>query len=221
MRAAFADAVGVAPLRKLLGYPDERHRVLVLGLHASGKTSCVCRMQGELTESIRPTTGFNVTLIVHDGTTLEMWDVGGNDRWVRPLNRHYLPNTQAVVLVVDSTDLAHVGCAEATAERWDESVVSMLRQLLAEAELLDVPFLVLANKSDLPNAMPAEVRIRLDLDGLMARSQRRWHITSSSAVTGDGLHAALDWVVNAIRSKRSAPQGTLLPPPVYRAAGPA
>ena len=178
--------------RAWLGERSAPYRVLILGLHGSGKTSCVCRIRGEDNDSVLPTISFNVFEHVHCGARLDIWDVGGADAWVRPLAKHFFPNTRGIVLVVDSTDLEYMGMAEASTERWDSTAASMLRQLLAEPDLFDVPVLILANKSDLPNAKCADVRLRLGVDALMGRARRRWHITSSSAVTGEGLQGGLD-----------------------------
>ena len=204
-------------VRALLGERSAPYRVLMLGLHGSGKTSCVCRMRGEDNYGVVPTISFNVFEHVHCGARLQFWDVGGADAWVRPLVKHYFPNTRGVVLVVDSTDLQHMGVAEASTERWDSTAASMLRQLLAEPELLDVPVLILANKSDLSNAKCADVRLRLGVDALMGRTRRRWHITSSSAVTGEGLQGGLDWLVRQLEmtGDDSCSPGALLAPPEY------
>ena len=59
----------------------------------------------------------------------------------RPLLRHYFPNTQALIYVVDSNDV----------ERMDQ-VKEELHRFLEEDELRDTVILVLANKQDLPNA---------------------------------------------------------------------
>ena len=84
-------------------------RILFLGLHGSGKTSCVRRLRGENIADVIPTVAFNVDDVTHRGVRLTIWDVGGADPKIRPLCRHYFPNTQGLVLVVDSADLERVG----------------------------------------------------------------------------------------------------------------
>ena len=60
-----------------------------------------------------------------------------------------------------------------------------LRQILDEERLADTPLLIMANKSDLMNALEAnEVSEELELKSIR---DRRWHIQGCSAKTGDGL----------------------------------
>ena len=59
-----------------------------------------------------------------------MWDVGGQSK-IRPLWRLYIPNTQAVIFVVDSNDRDRIG--EAREE---------LARMLNEDELRDAVLLV-------------------------------------------------------------------------------
>ena len=55
---------------------------------------------------------------------------------------HFCPNTNAVIFVVDSTDTDRIG-NEAKYE---------LNHLMNAEELKDAPFLVYANKQDIPGA---------------------------------------------------------------------
>ena len=63
----------------------------------------------------------------------------------RPLWRHYYPNTQVLMYVVDSNDRERI--TECKDELW---------RFLEEEELKDAIVLVMANKQDLPNAMTVE-----------------------------------------------------------------
>ncbi|KAL9668557.1 hypothetical protein QQ045_006092 [Rhodiola kirilowii] len=107
---------------------------------------------------------------------------------IRPLWRHYFPNTQGLIFVVDSNDIDRVVDAR------DE-----LHMMLNEDELRDVVLLVFANKQDLPNAMnAAEITDKL---GLHSLRQRHWYIQSTCATSGEGLYEGLDWLSNNIASK--------------------
>lgn len=78
-------------------------RVLMLGLDQAGKTTILYKLKlGEVVSCI-PTIGFNVETVEVGKCNFTVWDVGGQDK-IRPLWRHYYPNTQAVVFVIDSTD---------------------------------------------------------------------------------------------------------------------
>ena len=60
----------------------------------------------ELVTSI-PTCGFNVETIKHKSLTLQVWDLGGQEK-LRALWRHYFAATQALIFVVDSSDRARL-----------------------------------------------------------------------------------------------------------------
>jgi signal recognition particle receptor subunit beta len=79
--------------------------------------------------------------------------------------------------------------------------VKELSGLLKEEELKNAVLLVYANKSDLPNARSvAEVASRLKLNELRGR---KWHVQSSSAVSGDGLFEGLGWAANALKTQKT------------------
>jgi len=64
-----------------------------------------------------------------------------------------------------------------------------LHHMLMDAELQGAPLLVLANKQDLPHALPAsELTDRLGLQGVQ---DRQWFIQGCCAVSGDGLYQGM------------------------------
>jgi len=160
-------------------------RILMVGLDAAGKTTILYKFKlGEIVTTI-PTIGFNVETVEYKNISFTMWDVGGQDK-IRPLWRHYLQNTQAIIFVVDSNDRDRV--VEAREE---------LQRMLNEDELRDAILLVFANKQDLPNAMnAAEITDKL---GLHSLRQRAWYIQSTCATSGDGLYEGLDWLNNTLK----------------------
>merc|ERR1711971_263140 len=116
-------------------------RILMVGLDAAGKTTIVYKLKlGEVLNSI-PTIGFNVETVEFKNIKFKVWDVGGQDK-IRTLWRHYYPNTQGLIFVVDSSDRARVDLAR-----------EELHKMLAEEDLKDAVVLVFANKQDLPNAL--------------------------------------------------------------------
>ena len=71
--------------------------------------------------------------------------------------------------------------------------------LLLEEGSKGIPLLIFANKQDLPNALTVnEVTERLELNKI-SESDRKWHIQSSIATTGDGLYEGFDWLSSAIK----------------------
>lgn len=128
----------------LFGFHKEEVRCLIVGLDASGKTMLLYQEKlGEAVTTI-PTIGFNVEDIELQGTKYTMWDVGGQPK-IRPLWRHYLQNTQAIIWVVDATDSSNFG----------ESATE-LEKVLQEEEVRDVPILVVLSKAGLPGAHPTD-----------------------------------------------------------------
>jgi len=110
---------------------------------------------------------------------LTVWDAGGQDK-IRPLWRFYFQHTNGIIFVVDSTDRDRM--SEAREE---------LKRLLNTDTLLDTDLLVLANKQDLPRAMNVdEIVDHLGLRGL----ERKWHIQTTCAISGDGLREGLEWL---------------------------
>eukprot|EP01106_Pelomyxa_sp_JSP_P009811 TRINITY_DN2663_c0_g1_i1.p1 TRINITY_DN2663_c0_g1~~TRINITY_DN2663_c0_g1_i1.p1 ORF type:complete len:182 (-),score=67.51 TRINITY_DN2663_c0_g1_i1:29-574(-) len=157
-------------------------RILMVGLDAAGKTTVLYKLKlGEVVTTI-PTIGFNVETVEYKNVSFSVWDLGGQGK-IRPLwQQHYLQHTQGVIFVVDSSDRERVG--EASEE---------LHRMLGEDELREAAVLVLANKQDLPQAMPvAEVTAKLGLHKL--NRNRKWYVQATCATTGDGLYEGLEWL---------------------------
>jgi len=166
----------------------EEMRILMLGLDAAGKTTVLYKLKlGEVVTTI-PTVGFNVESVEYKNISFTVWDVGGQDK-IRRLWRYYFQGTQGLVFVVDSSDRDRV-----------EDAREELMQVLGEDEMRGAALLVLANKQDLPNAMPAaELTEKLGLQGLRAR---QWYIQSACATSGDGLYEGMDWMSRVLSSRK-------------------
>ena len=165
-------------------------RLLFLGLNASGKTSVLHRMMGEV-KTTSPTIGCNVEMVTRENFSVIMCDVGGKD-WFRPLWRHYYKGCDGLVFVVDSNDR----------DRIDESRKE-LEIILADDELRSVPVLIFANKQDLPEALTVEeVSEALHLS---SGTRRLCHVQPSSALRGEGLEEGLTWVTCVFETGFSGP----------------
>jgi ADP-ribosylation factor-like protein 1 len=167
---------------------DQEARILVLGLDNAGKTTILYRMQvGEVVSTI-PTIGFNVETVTYKNIKFQVWDLGGQTS-IRPYWRCYYPNTQAVIYVVDSSDVDRIGTARAE-----------FHAILEEEELKDAAVLVFANKQDLPGALDAAA-VSEGL-GLHSIKTRQWSIFTTSALKGDGLWEGMDWLAGVLKSRR-------------------
>ncbi|CAJ0935964.1 unnamed protein product [Ranitomeya imitator] len=170
----------------LLNCSGTKARILLLGLDGAGKTTLLYRLK--LNETVRtiPTIGFNIeTVEPIRNVTFTMWDMGSPNR-NRGLRKHYFMNTDGLVFVVDSADPESFG--EAREELIDN---------LENVELRGVPFVVMANKQDLPGAQkPMELAEKL---GLMKMKGHQWHVQGCCAANGDGLVEGLEVLTNLVK----------------------
>ncbi|GAA5930272.1 hypothetical protein JCM1841_004268, partial [Sporobolomyces salmonicolor] len=191
------------------------------GLDNAGKTTICKALLAEDVNAVSPTLGFNIRTIIHQGYTLNVWDIGGQTS-LRPYWRNYFEHTDAVVWVVDSSDRGRM--ADCRRE---------LHELLKEERLVGASLLVFANKQDITNSMTID-EISAALDLRLISSSHHWAIqpcsaryvdpsasplppSSSSALPSSPSHApntqqpqiavdprimrGLDWVVSEVASR--------------------
>lgn len=121
--------------------------------------------------------------------TFQVWDVGGQDK-LRPLWKSYTRRTDGMVFVVDSAET----------ERMEEAKVE-LHKITRTSENQGVPVLVLANKQDLPVALPvSEVEKVLAVHELSANTFH--HVQGCSAVDGQGLQLGLEKLYEMILKRK-------------------
>ncbi|GAA6106911.1 ADP-ribosylation factor 4-like [Tachysurus ichikawai] len=165
-------------------------RLLMVGLDSAGKTTVLYKLKLGKAAATIPTNDFNVETVEHKNISFCVWDVGGQ-KAIRPLWRHYCenyPETVGLIFVVDSSDR----------ERIQEAAVE-LQMMLEEVVLRDAAVLVLANKQDLPNAMPVhEMTEKLRLETI---KRRPWFNQSTCATNGTGLYEGLDWMADQITKR--------------------
>jgi len=186
-------------LFNLLFFPVYEKRVIIIGLDHAGKTTLLYMLKnGECVNTI-PTIGFNVETIEYKNISFTMWDLGGRSK-SRPLWRHYMQNTSAVILIVDSSD--HDRMVDGNG--YERTAEDDLRFTLNEQGVFDdAPFLILANKQDLPNALSGkEVAKRIGVDDQL--KGRKWKVFECVATTGEGLYEGLDWLSDVLNGKEDA-----------------
>mmetsp|Transcript_20746 Transcript_20746/g.21400 ORF Transcript_20746/g.21400 Transcript_20746/m.21400 type:complete len:183 (+) Transcript_20746:63-611(+) len=165
------------------------YRVLFIGLDAAGKTTILYKLTSNCPEQIIPTIAFSIETIQYNNIHITAWDVGGRSN-LRPLWRHYYPNTNGVVFVIDSNDRDRM-----------EDVIDQFKRFTLEEELLGVPILVFANKADLPKSMTIEeITQQLTKSGI---DLSRFHIIQTIATEGTGLKEGLSWLENEMQKKRN------------------
>ncbi|KAF1815983.1 ARF/SAR superfamily [Eremomyces bilateralis CBS 781.70] len=160
---------------------DKELRVLILGLDNAGKTTIVNHLLGKDTSQISPTLGFVISTVDWDGYRINIWDVGGQ-KTLRTYWRNYFERTDTLLWVVDATDEARMNdCREE------------LANLLVEERLMGASLLVVKNKTDVHGCLSNDqVRDILRLDDIRTH---RWSIMECSAMTGQNLPEAMNWVL--------------------------
>ncbi|KAG1689489.1 hypothetical protein DVH05_002158 [Phytophthora capsici] len=165
-------------------FGNRESRIMIIGLDAAGKTTLLYKIKlGEVVTTI-PTIGFNVETFEYKSIKFTAWDIGGQEK-IRSLWKHYLFNNDAVIFVVDASDL----------ERIDEAKQAL--HLVFEAEeLANTKLLVYANKQDQPHALSAdELRERLELSEV---TKNPTFVQPCTATEGDGIYEGLDWLSKAV-----------------------
>jgi ADP-ribosylation factor-like protein 5B len=132
-----------------------------------------------------PTIGSNVEEVQYKNIKFVMWDLGGQES-SRASWATYYKQTNAVMLVVDSTDRERVSIIKQELDR-----------MLASEQLRSAVLLVYANKQDVKGAMTAaEISDGLTLHAI---KDHGWHIQECCALTGFGLNEGLDWIARSIK----------------------
>jgi len=168
-------------------FGEKEARILVLGLDNAGKTTILYRLQVGTVVSTIPTIGFNVETVTYKNIKMQVWDLGGQTS-IRPYWRCYYPNTQAVIYVVDSSDVERIQTSK-----------NEFHAILDEDELRDAAVLVYANKQDLPGALSdLEITSALELGDI---KNREWAIVKTSALKGEGLWEGMEWLVNVLKAR--------------------
>ena len=163
---------------------EKEARILMLGLDAAGKSTIVHKMKFNESVSTIPTIGFNVDTIKFGKLSFNIWDIGGQGQ-LRVLWKHYFPNTDGLIYIVDSADTSRI----------EESKQELFR-LLEDEDLRGIPVLVFANKLDLGINSVNSVADKM---GLRDIKGREWHIQGASALLGNGLYEGFDWLAKTLK----------------------
>ncbi|KAK6909507.1 hypothetical protein I203_103527 [Kwoniella mangroviensis CBS 8507] len=165
-------------------------KVLILGLDNAGKSTILYRITMGSVVASAPTVGSNHEIYDYKGVRFGLIDIGGQTSLRSSWSQYFL-GTEAIILVVDSSDSARLGM-----------VKQELMKLIADEQLKTSLLLVLANKQDLPISQgrltPAQVSEALGLTDLR---EREWQIMGCSALTGIGLFEGMDWLVGKLEAR--------------------
>ncbi|PXF48099.1 ADP-ribosylation factor-like protein 2 [Gracilariopsis chorda] len=188
--------MGLMTILRKVKAREREMRILVLGLDNAGKTTIMKRLKGEDVHSVSPTLGFDINTLEFDKYKLNMWDVGGQQT-IRTYWRNYFEQTDGIIWVVDSADVARLSDCRAE-----------LETILMEERLAGASLLVLANKQDLSGALTTESVVEhLALNDMIGK-KRHWQVFPSSALAEDHtadvenlLMRSIEWLVHDIASR--------------------
>ncbi|KAL6846893.1 hypothetical protein ACP4OV_022746 [Aristida adscensionis] len=129
--------MGLSIIRRIKRKEKEM-RILMVGLDNLGKTTIMQKINGEGTNGISPTLGFNIKTIKYQNVySLNIWDVGGQ-KTIRSYWRNYFEQTDGLVWVVGSSDNRRLDDCRAeliqSLERGEldmETVIETIRSLFA------------------------------------------------------------------------------------------
>ena len=166
---------------------SREYKTVVLGLNNAGKTSVLYSLLlGKLVPT-QPTLGSNVEEFTYRNLKFVAWDLGGQEL-LRASWALFYANTDAVIVVVDSSDPAGFPAVKAE-----------IKKLLAHPDLAEACVLVFANKQDLATALPPqEVAAALGLAEITTKHQ--WTIQGCSAVTQAGLNEGMAWICDKLKT---------------------
>ena len=186
----------------------EEYYVLVLGLDNAGKTTLLEKVkaiylgvQALPPERIIPTIGLNIGKIEIGGNMrLSFWDLGGQTD-LRTIWNSYYSECHAIIFMVDSTDAARI-----------EECKRIFSAIVTNDQVEGVPILMLANKQDMTGALKVEQIKELFNPIAASIGARDSKVMSVSALRGEGVREAVDWLHTRIQRNRQNK------PPVYRNA---
>ncbi|KAK3285410.1 hypothetical protein CYMTET_6986 [Cymbomonas tetramitiformis] len=165
-------------------FPNKEYKIIIVGLDNAGKTTMLYQLHLGQVVVTQPTVGSNVESIRYKNLNFEVWDLGGQQN-LRAAWPTYYRQTDAVIMMVDSTDRARIAISK------DE-----LGRIIGHEELVGAVVLVFANKQDLKDAMTtAELSESLGLHHIKTHN---WQIQACCALTGEGLFEGLGWIAQQV-----------------------
>ncbi|EAS05364.1 ADP-ribosylation factor(Arf)/Arf-like (Arl) small GTPase family protein (macronuclear) [Tetrahymena thermophila SB210] len=167
---------------------QKQRKILMLGLDAAGKTTILYQMKfGQNIQSV-PTIGFGVESIEYKNIKFIVWDIGG--QWkLRQFWLHYLQGNNALIYVLDSTDL----------ERMDDAKQA-LEMVLSSSDMTGIPVLILANKQDVATMNVSEIQNKIQLHTIKGIGE--WFIQGCCALNGEGLFDGLYWLLKVLNKQQ-------------------
>lgn len=191
--------------------------MILLGLDNAGKTTFHEQVKAlfipngpEPKLKTVPTVGQNVSTITLPDMYIKLWDVGGQMS-LRNLWQSYYSSCHAIVFIIDSTDIGDgtFDLDGGAGGRLDECRL-VLEDVLQHSDTEGVPLLILANKQDREDCVETinikEGLVKKVMEGEKGATIRDSRVLPMSALTGDGVREAVDWLRTRVQwNKESRP----------------
>ena len=175
-------------------------KITLLGPSGAGKTTLVKYLETgrPVEENPKTTLGIDIrrTPIKIDGWIFRAIDIGGQELYQKTFWALGVEQADAVIFVIDGTVRPREGD-----DKWEQS----LFQFEYALQLVDfsVPLLVIVNKQDLKELNPLTPEEAIQLYGIYKLAGRSLAVLPTSAKYGDGVQAALEWLVEKLREKEN------------------
>ena len=162
---------------------SKKLKIIVIGLPNAGKTTFVRSIIGKDTEAeTSPTLGQERSQAHVGNIDFDIYDYGGGTS-NKYLWEPMCPQVDLIVFVVDSTQSEDIASSE-----------RQFSQLTSKPELASKPFIVIANKQDLPEAFPQDEMIaRLRLSDI---EHDNIHLFCISAKQKTNVDSVISWIVD-------------------------
>ena len=164
-------------------------KICMLGAFAVGKTSLVRRYVDSIfSDRYLTTVGVKIDkrIMTVDGSeaSLILWDIAGEDE-ISQVRTSYVRGAAGYLLVVDGTRPGTIDVAQSIQQR-------------VEAEVGELPFVVLLNKHDLQSLWSVSA------DHIAALEFTGWTVQPTSALSGEGVEEAFQALAERVIVSRQA-----------------
>ncbi len=173
--------------------PLKRVPIAFLGVQNAGKSTLVGRLiTGEAVQTT-PTYGLSVEILRVSNTVYQLFDLGGHFFFRQSIWENYVRASRVIVFIFDASDASSLR----ESREWFWRSVQWLPDT--------TPIAFLANKCDL-ECMPLERIIEnLELNRLASTPERPFRIFLVSALRGDNVQHAFEWINRQIEVSEEQP----------------
>lgn len=165
-------------------FSKNHRRVLCLGLKSSGKSAITASLTSNFPRAAKPLPEIGCYKFKVAKYTIAFYDLKGDEQskffW-----RHHFEGSQGVIFVIDLSDMDSF-----------ENAKQVLKELMNDLLLKDLPFLVIGNKTDLSQRFNKEtVMSMLDI-----QREKEWELILTCAISGEGVIDGMKWLLEKMNS---------------------